>query len=150
MNGPQANHEISLNGGTHMRYYIEVLLHSVPAWQLAQSPSSGGLATRRRKAYDVTMPSSDECLLIVDGLALSVTRENISDLFAPVGGLVSVRLATDPFGQSLGFAYVVMETREYAHRAAAAIDGHSLGGRPIRVLARGPLPQQSPPHLRTA
>ena len=95
------------------------------------------------------MLNADECLLIVDGLALSVTTENVIDLFAPLGGLRSVRLATDPFGCSLGFAHVVIATKEQALGAVAALDGHSLGGRMIRVIARELPLKASSPHLRS-
>jgi RNA recognition motif-containing protein len=89
-----------------------------------------------------TVPSS---ALIVDGLALSLTSDDLTELFTPFGSILWTHVATDPFRRSLGFGYVVMETDEQADRAIQALQGYSVGGRVIRIART-----EVPPLPRTA
>jgi RNA recognition motif-containing protein len=86
--------------------------------------------------------------LIVDGLAVSVTAQDVRELFAPYGAVLAVHVASAPLGGSLGFGYVVMATEGQALEAVAALHGHSFGGRTIRVIRRDLLEVHS--HLKTA
>jgi RNA recognition motif-containing protein len=81
--------------------------------------------------------------LIVDGLALSLTSDDLTELFTPFGSILWTHVATDPFRRSLGFGYVVMETDEHATRAIEALQGHSIGGRVISIARTDvpPLPR---------
>jgi cold-inducible RNA-binding protein len=83
--------------------------------------------------------------LIVDGLALSLTLDDLTELFTPFGTILWGQVVTDPFRQSLGFGYVVMETDEQAARALQALQGHSIAGRLIRISR-----SEVPPLPRTA
>jgi RNA recognition motif-containing protein len=74
-------------------------------------------------------------LLIVDGLALSLTDEDLTGLFSPFGALV-VHVARDRFRRSLGLGYVVMENENQATKAIQALQGQSVAGRPLRIIRR--------------
>jgi RNA recognition motif-containing protein len=89
-----------------------------------------------------TVPRS---ALIVDGLSLSVTSDDLKELFVPFGSVLWTQVATDPFRRSLGFGYVVMETDDQASRAAEALNGHSLAGRKLTIIRT-----QVPPLPRSA
>jgi len=79
------------------------------------------------------MPAVSRSALIVDGLALSLTSDDLSEMFTPFGTILWTHVATDPFRRSLGFGYVVMETDEQASHAIQALQGHSIAGRLIRI-----------------
>ena len=98
------------------------------------------------------MPTSDSdrYILIVDGLALSVSTEDLWQLFSPLGSVLSARIVTDAFGKSLGFGYIAMATEEEAAGAVAALHRHSFAGRTISVMRREPAPLNVPPSRRTA
>jgi RNA recognition motif-containing protein len=89
------------------------------------------------------MANSSQHTLIVDGLAVWVTAQDVRELFAPYGGVLAVHVASAPLGGSLGFGYVVMATEDQAAEAVGVLNGHSLGGRTLRVIRRdvleGPL-----------
>jgi len=83
--------------------------------------------------------------LIVDGLELSLTSDDLTELFTPFGTILWTQVVTDPFRRSLGFGYVVMETDDQATRALQALHGHSIAGRVIRISR-----SEVPPLPRTA
>ena len=81
--------------------------------------------------------------LIVDGLALSATSADLKELFMPFGSVVWCRIALDRWGNSLRYAYVVMDTEGTATKAVEALNGATLAGLPITVTRTGvpPLPR---------
>jgi RNA recognition motif-containing protein len=83
--------------------------------------------------------------LLVDGLALSLTSDDLTELFLPFGTILWTQVVTDSFRRSLGFGYVVMETDEQATRALQALQGHSIAGHVIRISC-----SETPPLPRTA
>lgn len=70
--------------------------------------------------------------LIVDGLSVSVTSEDLRDLFTPFGPVIWARIAMDRSRRPLGFGYVVMEA-EHATKASHALEGKTIAGRQLRI-----------------
>jgi len=72
--------------------------------------------------------------IYVGGLPYSTTEQQLTDLFAPHGSVVSSRIITDKFtGQSRGFGFVEMSSDTEAQAAIAALNGTQLGGRTLTV-----------------
>lgn len=72
--------------------------------------------------------------LFVSNLDFDVTTEQLRDMFAEVGSIVSVVVATDrETKRSKGFAFVEMETEEGASGAIEALNNKVVNGRPIKV-----------------
>src|SRR5437870_9973249 len=55
--------------------------------------------------------------LFVGGLAFATSSNRLREAFATIGTVASVRVVTDPAGQSRGFGFVEMETIEAAQDA---------------------------------
>ena len=82
--------------------------------------------------------------IYVGGLPFSATDEDLTDLFAPYGTIVSARVVTDrSTGQSRGFGFVEMSTPEEARAAIAALAQVEMGGRVLTVSEARP--QESRP-----
>lgn len=83
--------------------------------------------------------------LFVGSLPYSTTEQEIGDLFAQYGTIVSVRLVTDRVtGRSRGIAFVEYEEEAMATAAVEALNGHELNGRALVVnVAR---PQERRPY----
>ncbi len=80
--------------------------------------------------------------IYVGNLPWGITEEELSDLFAAHGPVLSAKIITDrETGRSRGFAFVEME-REHAQEAISSIDGTSFGGRNLRVNEAQPKPQR--------
>ena len=72
--------------------------------------------------------------LYVGGLPYSTTASELTDLFSSHGTVESVNVITDKFtGQSRGFGFVEMATKEEAQAAIAALNSTELGGRTLIV-----------------
>jgi len=72
--------------------------------------------------------------LYVGGLPYSTTSSELTDLFAVHGTVESVNVITDKFtGQSRGFGFVEMATKEEAQAAITALNSTELGGRTLTV-----------------
>ena len=83
--------------------------------------------------------------LFVGNLPYSSTEDMLQELFAADGRQVDqVNIVTDrETGRSRGFAFVEMGSQEDADAAKAALNGHEIDGRPLRVdeaRERGPRP----------
>ncbi len=77
--------------------------------------------------------------LFVGGLAYSVTKDQIQELFSQAGKVVSCDLIIDRFsGQSKGFAFVEMSTSEEAKEAIAKFNNFELNERKIVVNVARP------------
>jgi RNA recognition motif-containing protein len=71
--------------------------------------------------------------IYVGNLPFTATEADVRDLFAQHGTVDSVALPTDrETGRPRGFGFVEMPQAD-AQRAMAALNGHNLGGRPLRV-----------------
>jgi RNA recognition motif-containing protein len=65
----------------------------------------------------------------------------LQELFGQFGSVDSVRVMRDmATGRARGFAFVEMATDEQAQAAAAALNGHQLGGRTLTVNEARPKP----------
>lgn len=77
--------------------------------------------------------------IFVGNLGFNAQEDEIRRLFEPHGAVESVSIATDwETGHSRGFAFVEMEDAGEADKAAAALSGASLDGRPLAVRAATP------------
>jgi RNA recognition motif-containing protein len=72
--------------------------------------------------------------LYVGGLAYSVTDQELEQLFAEQGKVVSATVIKDRFsGQSKGFGFVEMEDIKEGNNAIQALNGKEVSGRSIMV-----------------
>lgn len=72
--------------------------------------------------------------LFVGSLPYAATSNQLEELFAQIGKVVSAAVITDRFsGRSKGFGFVEMETEEEAQNAIQKLNGYNLDGRPIIV-----------------
>src|SRR2546428_12849902 len=70
--------------------------------------------------------------LFVGGLAFATSSDRLREAFATIGTVASVRVVTDPAGQSRGFGFVEMETIEAAQDAISRLHGSDLDGRALK------------------
>ena len=76
------------------------------------------------------MPSK----LYVGNLGYSVTGDDLQELFSQAGKVESVAVISDKFsGQSKGFGFVEMSSKDEATKAIQTFDGADLKGRNIKV-----------------
>jgi RNA recognition motif-containing protein len=72
--------------------------------------------------------------LYVGNLPFGVTSQELSDLFAQAGEVVSANVITDRFsGQSRGFGFVEMTTDESAQAAIQQFNDYQMKGRSLKV-----------------
>lgn len=85
--------------------------------------------------------------LYVGGLAYSVTDQELNDLFAGEGKVVSAVVIKDKFsGQSKGFGFVEMEDLKEGQAAIKNLNGKELNGRSIMVNQARPQEERRPQH----
>lgn len=78
--------------------------------------------------------------LFVGSLSYNVTDQELSDLFAPFGEIVSAKVITDrDSGQSKGFGFVEFSSAEEAKAAIDAMNGKEVGGRQLTVNIAKPM-----------
>ncbi|MEM1433673.1 MAG: RNA-binding protein [Pseudomonadota bacterium] len=71
--------------------------------------------------------------LYVGNLPWSVTEQELSDLFAPMGDVSSAKVITDrETGRSRGFGFVELSD-EAGRRAIDELNGKDMGGRSLKV-----------------
>uniref|UniRef100_A0A1D1XFF2 Polyadenylate-binding protein n=1 Tax=Anthurium amnicola TaxID=1678845 RepID=A0A1D1XFF2_9ARAE len=94
------------------------------------APEGGGGA---QAVAATAVPASAS--LYVGDLRPDVTEGQLLDVFAPVGGLASVRVCRDSAtGASLGYAYVNFVSPDDAIRAMETLNHTAVGGKPIRIM----------------
>jgi RNA recognition motif-containing protein len=72
--------------------------------------------------------------LYVGNLSFGSSEQSLRDAFAPHGEVVDVHLVSDRMtGQSRGFGFVTMGSREQAEGAIQAMNGADLDGRSLKV-----------------
>lgn len=77
--------------------------------------------------------------LFIGNLPYSVTEDQLNEMIAPHGTIVSLKLITDrETGRSRGIAFAELETEAMAEAVIAALDGTDLEGRPVRVNVAQP------------
>lgn len=82
--------------------------------------------------------------LFVGGLSYNTQVDEIRDLFAQAGEVLSANIIRDKFtNQSRGFGFVEMATEEQAAEAIKRFNGTQLGGRSIVVNESRPQEKKS-------
>lgn len=82
--------------------------------------------------------------IYVGNLPWAATEEQVQDLFAEYGKVLSVKLVSDrETGRARGFGFVEMEDGE-AQAAIGALDNYSFGGRTLRVNEAKPRAPRPP------
>ena len=77
--------------------------------------------------------------LYVGNLAYSVTSDQLKDMFAQYGTVVSAATIEDRMtGRSKGFGFVEMGTDEEANAAIDALNGQDMDGRKLTVNVARP------------
>lgn len=72
--------------------------------------------------------------IYVGNLPYGVSDQDLKNLFAPFGDVASASVIMDKFsGQSKGFAFVEMPSRDQAMKAIAGLNESAMQGRNIRV-----------------
>lgn len=83
--------------------------------------------------------------LYVGGLAYSVTDQELEQLFAEQGKVVSATVIKDRYsGQSKGFGFVEMEDLKEGQNAIKNLNGKELSGRAIMVNQARPQEDRRP------
>jgi len=83
--------------------------------------------------------------IYVGNLSWNLTEEDLSNLFAPYGEVVSAKIVTDKFNnnRSKGFGFVEMTNEGEGQAAIAALNGSEVDGRNIVVNESQPKPSGS-------
>lgn len=82
--------------------------------------------------------------IYVGNLPWSVTSEQLQELFAPYGEVVSAQVISDKFsGRSKGFGFVEYGTEEEMQQAIENMNGKELEGRALVVNKARP-PEERP------
>ncbi len=77
--------------------------------------------------------------LYVGNLAYSVTSDQLKDMFAQYGTVISAATIEDRMtGRSKGFGFVEMGTDEEANAAIDALNGQDMDGRKLTVNVARP------------
>lgn len=72
--------------------------------------------------------------LYVGNMTYSTTEDQLGELFAQYGNVMSVTIVKDRYtNQSKGFAFVEMEDEQAAEAAISALNNKNFNGRDLRV-----------------
>lgn len=83
--------------------------------------------------------------LFVGNLPYSTSNQELTDMFAAIGKVLSATVITDKFsGQSKGFGFVEMENDDEAEKAIKDLNGTPMGGRNIIVSEARPREERRP------
>lgn len=82
--------------------------------------------------------------LFVGNLPYTTTSQDLNDLFAPIGAVVSATVITDRFtGQSRGFGFVEMSNDDEAQKAIQELNDKDVNGRKLVVSVAKPREERS-------
>jgi RNA recognition motif-containing protein len=82
--------------------------------------------------------------IYVGNLSYQSTEDELRDLFAEFGDVVSAKLIVDKFtGQSKGFGFVEMSNNSEAQKAMDEVNGREVNGRSITVNQARPRQERS-------
>ena len=83
--------------------------------------------------------------IYVGNIYRTANEQDLKDAFAAFGEVTSSSIIKDKFsGESRGFGFVEMPTKEDAEKAIAGLNGKDLKGRPLTVcLVKGKYPEKS-------
>ena len=83
--------------------------------------------------------------LYVGSLPFDTTEDQIHQMFAALGQVVSAKLITDKYtGQSKGFGFVEMSNDAEAQAAIQKLNGSAVGSRQIVVNEARPMEDRGP------
>lgn len=103
-----------------------------------RAPSFGRTLVRRRTVIN----------LYVGNLPFTTTSDDLADMFAKCGNVVSAQVVIDrESGRSRGFGFVEMSDDD-ARKAIDELGGTNMGGRPITVNEARPRAPRPPRHDR--
>lgn len=86
-----------------------------------------------------------EMNLYVGNLSYSVTSEELEEMFAPFGNIVSAKVITNGHnGRSKGFGFVEFSEPSSGEQAIAQLDGQEIQGRTIVVNQARPKDNTAP------
>jgi len=84
--------------------------------------------------------------IFVGNLAFTTTEEDLAQLFEPFGTVEHVHIVMDQHtGRSRGFGFVEMPDDTEAEHAIEALNGTSIGGRPLTVNEARPREERGGP-----
>ena len=82
--------------------------------------------------------------IYVGNLSYQTTEDELRDLFAEFGDVVSAKLIVDKFtGQSKGFGFVEMSNNSEAQKAMDELNGRDVNGRSVTVNQARPRQDRS-------
>ena len=82
--------------------------------------------------------------IYVGNLSYQSTEDELRDLFAEFGDVVSAKLIVDKFtGQAKGFGFVEMSNNSEAQKAMDELNGRDVNGRSITVNQARPRQERS-------
>ena len=82
--------------------------------------------------------------IYVGNLSYQTTEDELRDLFAEFGDVVSAKLIVDKFtGQSKGFGFVEMSNNSEAQKAMDELNGRDVKGRSVTVNKARPRQDRS-------
>ena len=82
--------------------------------------------------------------IYVGNLSYQTTEDELRDLFAEFGDVVSAKLIVDKFtGQSKGFGFVEMSNNSEAQKAMDELNGRDMNGRSVTVNQARPRQDRS-------
>ena len=82
--------------------------------------------------------------IYVGNLPFSATEEEVEELFAPFGEVLSIKLITDrDTGRPRGFGFVEVEDAAL-EEAVSKLDGSDMGGRQLKVSEARPRGDRGP------
>ena len=72
--------------------------------------------------------------IFVGNLSWNATEDELKQIFAEFGEVLSIRIVTDPYtGRSKGFGFIEMADDAACNQAIEKLDNFAFLGRPIRV-----------------
>lgn len=81
--------------------------------------------------------------IYVANLSFDLKDEDLKEFFVPYGEVSSARIIMDKMtDRSRGFGFVEMDDETAGNKAIAALNGATLGGRPIKVNEAKPKPNE--------
>jgi polyadenylate-binding protein len=78
-----------------------------------------------------------ETKLLVDGFPSSFTEQDLKNLFAPFGSVISVSIIRDPKGESLRMGHVEMAFPQEARKAKQKLHMSYVQGKMLLVFVEG-------------
>ncbi len=82
--------------------------------------------------------------LYVGNLPFEMTEEDLQELFAPHGQVISAKIVTDrETGRARGFGFVEMQEAGDAQKAIQSLDGQEFKGRNLKVNIAKPREDRS-------